>query len=98
MTVVKLLRYILYFIVGYLLYKIIGQSYKDYKISKSKKDYKRASAAHGKMIKGEMVKDPVCNTYIPRDISIKDTFTGKTYYFCSQECREKFIKKLKAKE
>jgi len=98
MTVVKLLRYIFYFIVGYLLYKIIGQSYKDYKISKSKKDYKRASAAHGRMIKGEMVKDPMCNTYIPKDSSIKDTVGEQTFYFCSHECREKFIKKLKAKE
>ncbi len=41
---------------------------------------------------GDMVKDPVCNTYIPAENAIKEDIGDKTYYFCSPECRDKFIK------
>ena len=39
----------------------------------------------------EMVKDPVCGTYVlARDATHLRTH-GKTYYFCSDECRKRFI-------
>jgi YHS domain-containing protein len=42
---------------------------------------------------GEMVFDPVCQSYFPKNeaLSIKDG--EKAVYFCSKECREKFLKK-----
>ncbi len=45
--------------------------------------------AHG--IEGDMVHDPVCQTYIPKSLAIQKTIDGKTVYFCSQECAAKFI-------
>ncbi|MBN2427190.1 MAG: YHS domain-containing protein [Deltaproteobacteria bacterium] len=38
-----------------------------------------------------MVKDPQCGTYVPQSESLTATRAGKTYYFCSSECREKFL-------
>jgi len=38
-----------------------------------------------------MVKDEVCNTYIAEDEAIKEIQNGRVYYFCSQECRQKFL-------
>ena len=38
-----------------------------------------------------MVKDPFCQTYIPRRDGIKEVIDGEAYFFCSVECREKFI-------
>ena len=38
-------------------------------------------------------KDPVCGMDVERDEAAGQTdFQGKTYYFCSTECKEKFDK------
>jgi YHS domain-containing protein len=42
-----------------------------------------------------MVKDEVCNTYIAEDEAIKEFQNGQVYYFCSQECRKKFLSSRK---
>ncbi|MBC7364933.1 MAG: YHS domain-containing protein [Candidatus Aminicenantes bacterium] len=44
-----------------------------------------------------MVKDEVCNTYIPEDEALIEKYKGKTFYFCSEECRDKFRHSLKTK-
>ena len=40
-------------------------------------------------IAGELVKDPVCGTYIPRDSAIAAPIAGGTRYYCSVSCRDK---------
>ncbi len=39
-----------------------------------------------------LVKDPVCGLYIEEDMAVKLYYKGQTYYFCSKECRDKFLK------
>jgi Cu+-exporting ATPase len=39
---------------------------------------------------GDFATDPVCGMKVPKKKSIKKDFDGKTYYFCSQECLDKF--------
>ncbi len=39
---------------------------------------------------GEMVRDPVCQTYIPKAIAIRKNINGEIRYFCSDECASKF--------
>lgn len=39
---------------------------------------------------GELKKDPVCGTYTAAASSIQETVAGRTFYFCSAECRDKF--------
>ena len=80
-------KLIIVFFAGYLLYKLITGEKKH----KVKEDITKRIKA------GEMVKDPVCNTYVSinSDIRVKDG--DKTYYFCSYECRDKFLKKIKEK-
>jgi YHS domain-containing protein len=41
---------------------------------------------------GEMVRDPVCETYIPRATAIEKTINGRTVYFCSQTCAEGYAR------
>jgi len=44
-------------------------------------------------VKGEeLVKDPYCGTYVPLNSAHKATRNGKTLYFCSRECLEKYMK------
>jgi YHS domain-containing protein len=37
-----------------------------------------------------LVKDPVCGTFLPETTPLRKTVNGKTYCFCSTECRDKF--------
>ena len=39
---------------------------------------------------GEMVKDPICQTYIPASLALQKTINGQIYYFCGEECASKF--------
>ena len=40
---------------------------------------------------GELKKDPVCGTYISTSLAITRTIKGDVVYFCSKECRDKFV-------
>ena len=49
----------------------------------------------GRMLKDvdDMVKDPSCETYIPKLTAMSKVFKGERHYFCSEECLEKFREK-----
>ena len=38
-----------------------------------------------------MVKDPVCEVYIPKNEGIRLLVDGQEYYFCSSKCRDTFL-------
>ncbi len=38
-----------------------------------------------------LVQDPVCGVYCPKKKALTAIYKGKVYYFCSEECRQKFI-------
>ncbi len=42
----------------------------------------------------EMVEDPYCKTFVQKGRAIRASAGGKTYFFCSKECRDKYMKKL----
>jgi len=37
-----------------------------------------------------LVKDPVCETFIPRQEALKLTKDGQEYFFCSEGCLKRF--------
>ena len=39
----------------------------------------------------DMVQDPYCHTYVPLSSAYKAAVDGKTLYFCSKECFEKYM-------
>jgi len=45
-----------------------------------------------KSLSGVMVKDEICQTYLPKEDAIKELKEGKEYFFCSSECQNKFLK------
>ncbi len=48
--------------------------------------------SHSKQIDGQTLhKDPVCGSNVAEDVAIKKNIDGTNYYFCSQECLNKFI-------
>ena len=46
--------------------------------------------------RGEMVRDPACGSYVSKEDSVRVREGDKTLYFCSYECRDKYLKQLEA--
>ncbi|PID58348.1 hypothetical protein CSB45_04580 [candidate division KSB3 bacterium] len=44
----------------------------------------------------EMVKDPICQTYVPKSLAIRKTRAGVDQYFCSEECAAKFTEQAQS--
>ena len=41
-------------------------------------------------LRDELVKDPVCETYVLRSRALTRTVGGTTFYFCSRECAGRY--------
>lgn len=39
-----------------------------------------------------MAKDVICGMSVKEDTELKSAYNGKTYYFCSEGCKEEFDK------
>jgi YHS domain-containing protein len=48
-----------------------------------------AQARPPRSVRGEMVKDEICGTYIPREEALTEFRDGAERYFCSEDCRRK---------
>lgn len=71
----------------FVLYKLITND-------RGRKDKSEAKIKERKIAAGEMVKDPICGTYVDVESSIK-VRDGKTvHHFCSYDCRQKFLDEL----
>jgi len=49
----------------------------------------RAATGGRAKIAGQLVRDPVCSTYVPRDLAIAARVGAETRYYCSTACRDK---------
>ena len=47
---------------------------------------------------GNMVRDRVCNTFLPRSLAVEARVGPTTHYFCSQACRARFLRESGAVE
>ncbi|MGL1862363.1 MAG: transcriptional regulator [Pseudodesulfovibrio sp.] len=70
--------------------------YKLFMGDKKKKQMNQAKTVKDKAASGEMIKDPVCGTYVEKDGNIRVKEGEKVHVFCSYECRDRFIKQLEA--
>ena len=52
---------------------------------------RRKSSPRPRPIQGRMVKDEICNTYVPKEEALREVRSGREHFFCSQECRRKFL-------
>ena len=39
----------------------------------------------------ELVRDRICNTFLPRDRALTVHASGQVHYFCSDDCRDRFL-------
>lgn len=38
----------------------------------------------------QMIEDPICHTFVPKQIAVIEEMGGRTYCFCSKECAVMF--------
>jgi len=85
-----LIRFLIFFIVGYVIYRIVKSIQRE-KPPFVVQNNNKTTAALGE----ELVEDPYCHTYIPIGQACRKEIAGKEHYFCSKECSEKYIGKNK---
>lgn len=59
-------------------------------------DKEDRKARERKIASGELIKDPVCGTYVDVGSSIKVRDGKELHHFCSYECRQKFLDDLES--
>jgi YHS domain-containing protein len=79
------MRLIIYIILIFLLYRIARVLLFP---KKTPIQQKNEPTLHG----DETVLDPICQSYFPKDEALSVRNGNELTYFCSEECREKFIK------
>ena len=84
-----LLRLLIFIAAAYILYKLLAGDKKKKQNATVKEQEKKAAA-------GDMVKDPVCGAYVPVEADIRVREGDKTQCFCSYECRDKYLKQVRA--
>ncbi len=82
-----MLKFILFGLAAFILYKFITGD-------KRKKQQNQEQDVQKKAAKGELVKDPVCGTYVSVDSDIRVRKGDTVHKFCSYECRDKYLKQL----
>ncbi len=80
-------RLILFIFLLLLLYAILYYLIKDMVVRRNKGS--RESEPE------ELVQDPYCQTYIPKQTAVRKRVKGRDYYFCTKECLRKFLKEKK---
>ena len=70
--------------------------YKLFTGDKKKQDMNKEKDMKAKVASGEMVKDPICGTYVEKDGSIRVREGEKVHVFCSYECRDRFLKQIES--
>ena len=83
--IIKIIFYAFLVYVGYLFFRFFKA------LNKASKPPRASKGASGMM-----VKDDTCNIYLPKENAIREVYQGKEYYFCSSECRQKFLEQKKS--
>ena len=78
-----LIRIIFYGLIALIIYQLLSFFQRISRLGRSPQPPKQVS--------GMMVKDEICDTYLPKEDAIKEIYQGKEFFFCSKECRQKFL-------
>ena len=68
--------------------------YKLFMGDRGRDEKKEAKVQERKIATGEMVKDPVCGTYVEAESSIKVRDGEAVHHFCGYDCRQKYLDRL----
>jgi uncharacterized protein len=78
-----LFRLLLFIFMGYLIYRVLRRIKEIFTLPVPPPAPKVPEP-------GVLVKDPVCETFIPRQDALKLTQNGQEFFFCSEGCLKRF--------
>ena len=81
-----MIRFLVLAVVAYIFYRALKSW-----IFPAQKSSKPVSGKNTDRIDDVMIKDPFCETYFPMRNAVHLQLEGKDLYFCSIECKEKYI-------
>ena len=55
------------------------------------RDAERGPSSTGRAESKELVQDPYCQTYIPRNNAVQARIDGEIFYFCSEACMNRYL-------
>lgn len=84
-----MLKFVILVVALFVLYKLFTGD-KRKKVEDQQKENEKVAA------NGAMVKDPICGTYVDKESDIRVRQGDTTHAFCSYECRDKFLKQIRA--
>ena len=82
-----MIRLIIFIVIGYFALKAIKSVFSPGAQTRMESEGKQASE-----IDNLMVKDPNCDTYIPKRGALRVTHKGVEIHFCSEKCRDAYLK------
>ena len=82
-----IIRFFIYMLLFYLGFKVVRSI-----LNPGSKGAGRMFPSKPGEIDDIMIKDPVCNVYFPKREGIHLREKGKDLYFCSVQCRDKYLK------
>jgi YHS domain-containing protein len=84
-----LLRYLLLFLLGILIFRALGRLLTGLIAGASPPDRSRRGGPPERGV--QMVRDPVCGTFLPPDAALSLAERGgAVLYFCSEKCRDTY--------
>lgn len=84
-------KFIFYCLLAYLVIRLVSFWRKIGSASKSGAPVPPARTSGS----GVMVKDEVCQTYLPRENALREVIDGQEAFFCSADCRRKHLEAKK---
>jgi len=80
-----MIRIIFWFLVGYIILRV-AMFWR--KISRTTASARPETPP---ALSGTMVKDEICQTYLPKEKALREIIDGEERFFCSPECRRKCL-------
>ena len=80
-------KWLLVALAGYIIYRMFKNDIKA-KVEERKRD------EAGRRDSGEMIRDPICGTFVGVEDAITVRDGNNIYYFCGYDCRDAFLKRL----
>lgn len=81
-----MIKFLILFGVGYLLYRAVKSW-----MFPNNRPRKNVSGEADRQIDDVMIKDPYCEAYFPRRDAVHLKLHGQDLYFCSKECRDRYL-------
>ena len=87
-------RIILLLVLGMITYFMVRSLFKRPGMPEPKNEEENIPTEEGPKNGSDMKLDPVCKTYVDPDSSVFLIHENQKKYFCSEDCRKKFIENL----